>query len=163
MGADWRAGHLNHNSRPKAAAEKSELSAEAKALDEFTVALDVDIRQVAEQTTTLTHEKQQTTTRVVVVLVSLEVLGQVFDALGENRNLNLGRTGVTLVSCILFDDVILDSKIKCHSVQSLRFAARCHTRLVKRSLSAAVTRQPHYLISVLAAPYKRWWMSASAD
>jgi hypothetical protein len=51
---------------------------------------------------------------VVVVLVGLEVLGKVFDSLRENRNLNLGRTGVTVVRCVLFDDVVLDSKIKWH-------------------------------------------------
>jgi hypothetical protein len=51
------------------------LSAEAEALDELTVALNVDIRQVAEQATTLTHEEQQATARVVIVLVLFEVLG----------------------------------------------------------------------------------------
>jgi hypothetical protein len=54
------------------------------------------------------------------------------------------------VSCVLFDDFVLDSKIKWHCVQSLRFAARCRTGLVGLSLSAAVTRQPHNLISVLS-------------
>ena len=68
-GAHWHSDALNDNGRPKTAIGKSELSAEAEALDELTVALNVDIRQVTEQTTTLTHEEKESTTRVVIVLV----------------------------------------------------------------------------------------------
>ena len=100
------------------------LATNTEALDECTVSVDVDSGKVTEKTTAATDEEKQATTRVVVVLVLLEVLGQIFDALGEHCNLNLGRTGVTLVSCILFDDFVLDSKIKCHcSVPSVRCAA----------------------------------------
>ena len=135
MGADWGAARLNDNSRPKAAVAKSELSAEAEALDELTVALDVDIRQVAEQTTTLTHEKQQATTRVVVVLVLFEVLGEVFDAGGEEGNLHLGGTRVAGVSGKLFDDCLFDACFQGHVVPflSLRGATTlCCSALVPR-------------------------------
>ena len=40
---------------------------------------------------------------MVVVLVGLEVLGQVRDTLGEDSDLNLGGTGVTLVGSVLGD------------------------------------------------------------
>ena len=43
----------------------------------------------------------------MVLGVSLEVLGEVVDSLGENSNLNLGRTGVALVSCVGSDDFLL--------------------------------------------------------
>jgi hypothetical protein len=42
-GAHWRSDALSDNGRPRAAIAKSELSAEAEALDELTVALDVNI------------------------------------------------------------------------------------------------------------------------
>jgi hypothetical protein len=112
-------GRVNDNSRPKAAAAQEVLSAQAEALDELTVALNVDIRQVAEETTTLTHEKQKATTRVVVVLVLFQVLGEIFDASGEEGNLNLGGTGVTRVSGKLFDDCLFDACFQGHVVPFL--------------------------------------------
>ena len=66
------------------------LASDTEALDESTVTVDVDTREVAEQTTTTANEQKQSTTRVVVVLVFLEVLGQIEDALGEHGDLNLG-------------------------------------------------------------------------
>lgn len=42
-GAHWRSALENDNGRPKATIAKTELSAEAEALDELSVALDVDI------------------------------------------------------------------------------------------------------------------------
>ena len=48
------------------------------------------------------------------MLVLLEVLGQVLDALGEKSNLNFRRSSVTGVSCIFVDDRLLDICFKCH-------------------------------------------------
>ena len=62
----------------------------------------------------LTDEEQQATTRVVVVLVLLEVLGEVLDALREQRDLDLGGSSVTGVRRVLFDDRLLDICFKCH-------------------------------------------------
>src|SRR5215475_9975513 len=82
-------------------------AAQAETLDDRAVALDVGLVQVVQQPTTLTHEEQQTTTRVVVVLVLLEVIGQVADAVTEQRDLHLGRTGVALLRGVLRDDLLL--------------------------------------------------------
>src|SRR5699024_3817986 len=54
----------------------SESAAQAEALDQRTVALDVDLLQVLEHAATLTDQQQQATTRVVVLLVVLEVFGE---------------------------------------------------------------------------------------
>ena len=43
----------------------------------------------------------------MVLLVDLQVLVEVVDALGEQSNLNLGRTGVTLVTGLSLDDFAL--------------------------------------------------------
>ena len=51
------------------------LAAKTETLDQCTVALDVYPLQVAEEALALTYEKKESTTRVVVVLVLLEVLG----------------------------------------------------------------------------------------
>ena len=47
---------------------------------------------------------QHAAAAVVVLVVSLEVLGQRVDAIGKDRDLNLGRTGVTLVGLVLVDN-----------------------------------------------------------
>ena len=54
-----------------------ESAAQAEALDDRAVALDVGLLQVVQQPTALADEQQQATTAVVVVLVLLEVLGEV--------------------------------------------------------------------------------------
>jgi hypothetical protein len=85
-----------------------ELATQAQALNQRTVALDVNLLEVAKEATTLTHEEKQSTTRVVVVLVDLAVLGEVEDALREHRHLNLGGTGVALVGGVLGHDGLLN-------------------------------------------------------
>src|SRR6478672_10351028 len=90
------------------------LSAKAETLDQRPVTVDVDVLEVAEQTTALTDEQEEPTTRVMVVLVLLQVLGQVLDALRQHRNLHLGGSGVTGVRRVLFDDRLLDLCIQCH-------------------------------------------------
>src|SRR5215207_2883000 len=90
------------------------LAAQTETLDELAVAVDVDIGEVAEQTTTLTDEEEQATTRVVVVLVLLQVLGEVLDPLGEDRDLDLRGSSVTGVGRVLFDDRLLGVCIECH-------------------------------------------------
>ena len=77
------------------------LAPEAEASDDRSVPLDVVALHIVEQSTPTTDHHEQTTTGVVVVLVSLEVLGEAFDALGEEGDLNLGRAGVGLVESVL--------------------------------------------------------------
>ena len=58
---------------------------------------------VAEAAALADHQKQ-TATAVVILLVELEVLVQVVDALGQQSDLNLRGTGVTFVTGISLDD-----------------------------------------------------------
>ena len=71
------------------------------------VAAGVDLVQVVEQAATLRHHLQKATTRVVVLLVSLEVFGEVGDALRQDRDLNLGRAGVAGGAGVIGDDLVL--------------------------------------------------------
>lgn len=64
------------------------LSAEAKPCDEFPVTIDVAAVEIAQLTTTLAHKLEKTTTRVVIVLVLLQVFRQIDDAFGEDCHLH---------------------------------------------------------------------------
>src|SRR5690606_10483484 len=90
-------------------------TADAEALDQRTVTLDVVLLQVLQEALALTDQQHQTTARVVIVLVGLEVLGQVGDAVGEQRGLDLGRTGVALAGRVLRDDRLLGGGIEGHT------------------------------------------------
>ncbi len=69
------------------------------------VALDVGLAQVVEQPAALADQQQQAAPAVVVVLVLLQVLGEVRDAVAEQRDLHLGGTGVALGRGVLGDDL----------------------------------------------------------
>src|SRR6478736_5861449 len=71
--------------------------------DDRPVALDVVLLDVVEQPATTTHQHQEPSPAVMVLLVDLQVLGEVVDAVGEQCDLHLGRTGVGLVQSMLSD------------------------------------------------------------
>ena len=81
------------------------LLSQAKLANDRAVTLDVVLLQVVQQTSSLANHLLQTAAAVEILLVCLEVLGQVSDAVGQNSNLYLGRTCVTLVGSVLLDDV----------------------------------------------------------
>jgi len=83
------------------------LLSQVQLLDDGTVAVDVYLLEVTEEITSVTDHLEQTAAAVVVLHVGLQVLGQAVDAVGQNGNLNLGRTGVTLVDGVLSNDSLL--------------------------------------------------------
>src|SRR5690606_12080752 len=93
--------------------------AQAELLDEGAVALDVDAPQVTLQAATLADQEEQTTTAVVVVLVLLQVLGEVLDALREQRDLHLGRAGVARLGPVLGNDLLLRGSVERHGSPSV--------------------------------------------
>jgi hypothetical protein len=104
------------------------LAAKTEALNQRTVARNVNVGQVPEETATLTNEKQESASRVVVVLVLFEVLGEVFDALGQKCNLNLRGSSVTGVSCVFIDDRLFDICFESHGRSPfVLLVARCLT------------------------------------
>jgi hypothetical protein len=66
---------------------RTELFSEVQCLDDCTVAFNVNLLQVVQQTTTFTNQTQQRTVSVVVIVIALEVLSQVSDASCEQCNL----------------------------------------------------------------------------
>ena len=83
------------------------LLAQVQLLDDGTVACDIGLLKVTEKVTSVTNHLQHAAAAVMVLVVSLEVLGESVDAMGKNRNLNLRGTGVTLVGRVLLNNGLL--------------------------------------------------------
>src|SRR4051794_31768956 len=82
---------------------RSVLPAESELRDQCPVPLDVVAPEVIQQAPTLTHEHEQPTAAVMILLVDLQVLREVVDAPREERHLHLRRAGVGLVEAVLGD------------------------------------------------------------
>ena len=82
----------------------TQLLAQAKLGAYLAVALDVGLFKVVLKAAAAADHLEQATAGMVVVLVLLEVLVQVVDALSQQSDLHLGGTGVALVTGIGFDD-----------------------------------------------------------
>ena len=83
------------------------LLSQAELLNDCSVTLDILLLQVCEHAAALAYHLQQTTTGMIVLLMGLEVLGKVVDALGEKSDLNLGGTGIALMKGKPGDDLVL--------------------------------------------------------
>ena len=81
------------------------LSTQAKCLHDSTVAVDVAVLQISEQRTTLTDELGQRTCGVVVLVVLLQVLCQMSNAIAEESNLALSRTRVGCRLSVLLENL----------------------------------------------------------
>src|ERR1035438_4849426 len=85
-----------------------------EALDQDRVALLALLLEVVEQAAALADHDHEAAAAVVVLGVGLEVLGEVVDALREDRDLDLRRTGVRLVLLVVVDDDLLLFHIEGH-------------------------------------------------
>jgi hypothetical protein len=90
------------------------LTAKAQALDQRAVPADVGAAQVAKQPTAAADKQQQAAAAVVIVLMHLEVLVQVVDPAGHQRDLDFRRTGVTLTDRVIRKDLLLNFGIERH-------------------------------------------------
>jgi len=71
---------------------------------ERAITLDINTLQVVELATALADELEQAATRVMVLLVRLEVLRELRDAFAEQRDLHFGRTRIALFGAVFLDD-----------------------------------------------------------
>src|SRR5687767_12510906 len=101
-----------------AAASESGLLAQAEALDHAAVLVRVRALQVIEQLAALADQLEQPATRVEILDVSLEVLGEPVDALGEKRHLDFRRAGIGARTLILLHDLRLLRNLQCHFARS---------------------------------------------
>ncbi len=96
-------------------------------LDEFTILVDVLVLDVLQKAAPLADELHESTTRVVVLLVNLQMLGQVADASAQDGNLDLCASGVPLAFAELLDELchffLGDAVFVSHASTFLRITA----------------------------------------
>ena len=80
----------------------SSLLADAKLCDDLAIAVRVALLQVIEQTTALAHQHKQAAAGAVVLLMRLEVLGQLANALAQEGDLDLRTPGCPSRACETF-------------------------------------------------------------
>ena len=97
-----RAGAGRSSTAPRAG-----LSTQAEVRDQGAVALQVGALQISEQAAALADHHQQAPAGMVVLRVGAQVLGELVDALGEQRDLDLGGPGVAIGPAVLADQLLL--------------------------------------------------------
>ena len=98
------------------------LLTQVQLLDDRAVTLDIDLLQVAKKVSSVADHLQHAAAAVVVLVVSLEVLGERVDAMGKDRDLNLRGAGVALVGGVLRNDSLLF--VFQHGIFHLSFTMR---------------------------------------
>ena len=73
-------------------------------MQELVILRKIVLLQIIEQLAAAACHLQEAAATVKVLAVGAQVLGQMIDASGEERNLDLGRTGVLVVGFVFGDD-----------------------------------------------------------
>ena len=81
------------------------LLSQAELFYDSAVALDVNFLKICKQVAAMADHLEKASAGVVVLLVLLHMLGKGLDSVGQDRDLDLGRTGVALMGLVLFDDL----------------------------------------------------------
>ena len=87
------------------------LVAQPQVLNQLTVRIDIRPSQIVQEPATLAYHLQEATTTVVIFAVLAEMVREVVDALGQDRDLNLGGPGIALVGPVLLNRGCF---IECH-------------------------------------------------
>ena len=83
------------------------LVAQAKTLDERRVACIVLLCQIGKKAATTIDKRHKAATCAVVLLVDFKMLGQIKNALCQNRNLDFAGTAVILALLVICNDLCL--------------------------------------------------------
>ncbi len=79
------------------------LLADTELADHVAIAIGIMRLQVIQQAAALANQHQQATPRSVILLVRLEMLGQLANPLTQNRDLDFRGTGVRIVGAEAFN------------------------------------------------------------
>ena len=114
------------------------LLSKTKLLNDSSVSVDVGLLEVVKKVSSVTYHLEEAATAVVVLVVALEVLGEVRNSVSKNCDLNLGRSGVTLVGSVLFNNCLLfcccHFRIHLSKIKYFCFTDRTATERVKFTL-----------------------------
>src|SRR6185312_9579554 len=136
--------------------------ADAQRLDDRLIAALVGLLQVPKQRAALRDQHQQAAARVVVLLVGLEVLGEVRDALGEDRHLHFGGPGVRFAAGVGPDQLSLAfGRDRHRKVSAQRWKTRTGLSRPARISQSATTLPPSNAATV-REPSLRLAFNASA-
>ena len=83
------------------------LLAKTQLLDQRVIPLHILLLEIGEKVAALVDHHEEAATRVVVLVVGLEMLGQVADAFGQDGDLNFRRPRIALGDGIVLDDLIV--------------------------------------------------------
>src|ERR1700704_1784843 len=95
---------IRRNMRGSVLPRRRVSAANAELLDQALVAAFVGALEIIEQLATLRHHLQQASPRMIVFHVRLEMIGQIVDPFGQDRDLNLRRPGVAGLLRMRLDD-----------------------------------------------------------
>jgi hypothetical protein len=94
---------------------------EPEVRDQAAIPFEVRLLEILQEPPATTHHLQQAATTVMVVLVAIEMVPEVIDALGEKCDLDGGTPHVTLVEGVLLNDLglfhALTSLLRSRSLQ----------------------------------------------
>jgi hypothetical protein len=79
------------------------LVTEPQFLNQLAVRLDIRSPEIVQQSATLAHHLQEAAATVVILAVVTEMIREVVDALGQDRNLNLCGPRISLMGPVLLD------------------------------------------------------------
>ena len=82
------------------------LLTQSKTANDLAISFDILLRKIVQQTLSLTNHHGKTSLGMEVLFVHLKVLGQRVDAVGQNRDLDLGRTRVIFAGSVLRNDLL---------------------------------------------------------
>ena len=103
--------------RPKGqTAGDSSLLAQAKTTDDFEVPRAGRFLEILEEAVPLAHQHEEPAPAGVVLLVHLEMLGQILDASRQDGNLHFGAAGIRRSAAIPFDNARFVFFGNCHRV-----------------------------------------------
>ncbi len=93
------------------------LAAEAEALDDFLVFVEVVLLDVVEELTATIGHGDEATTAVEILAMGAQVFGEVGNALGEERDLHFSRSRVLVVDAEIVDDgCFIELGFLCHDL-----------------------------------------------
>ena len=83
-----------------------QLLPDAELSDQRTVTVEVFLLEVSQVAAALADEAKERLTAAVVFAVALQVFAQLLDAVGEQRDLTFGITGILRVTGVLLEDLL---------------------------------------------------------